>query len=168
LFSHRAVDRGTWILLRHGPAAPARGDLLDLGCGYGPIAVTLARRCPAATVWAVDSDERALELTARNARLHRLSNVVVAAPREVPDRLRFAGIYSNPPIKIGKLALRALLGRWLATLAPGAAAHLVVKQSMGADSLAAALVSLGHPVERAKAKDGFRVLTVRPVSGKGG
>ena len=93
---------------RAEPAAPD-GHLLDLGCGYGPIALTLASRTPAATVWAVDVNERARALCADNAEAAGLANVRVAAPDEVPADVRFAGIWSNPPIRIGKAALHELL-----------------------------------------------------------
>src|SRR5579859_7689025 len=67
VFSAAGVDQGTLELLRAIPPPPAEGDLLDLGCGYGPISVTLAHRAPGAVVWALDVNDRALDLTARNA-----------------------------------------------------------------------------------------------------
>src|ERR671936_2066254 len=67
VFGARGIDLGTEVLLREAPAPPASGDLLDLGCGYGPIAITLARRAPGAQVWAVDVNERAVELARANA-----------------------------------------------------------------------------------------------------
>ncbi|CAN5289328.1 hypothetical protein BH18ACT4_BH18ACT4_02540 [soil metagenome] len=69
VFSAGAVDAGTKLLLLDGPrpADEPGADLLDLGCGYGPIALTLGRRAPAATVWAVDVNRRALALCAANA-----------------------------------------------------------------------------------------------------
>jgi 16S rRNA (guanine1207-N2)-methyltransferase len=109
LFSHRAIDTGTALLLRRAPFPPRSGHVLDLGCGYGPIAVALGARAPGANVWALDTDERALELTEANIRRAALSNVVVRTPRAVPAGLTFAAIYSNPPTRIGKHALRALL-----------------------------------------------------------
>src|ERR1700683_2265652 len=66
VFSASRVDTGSLILLRAAPGPPAVGNLLDLGCGYGPIAVTLARRSPGATVWAVDINERAVDLVREN------------------------------------------------------------------------------------------------------
>ncbi len=109
MFSAGGVDPGTVELLRASPAPPPAGDLLDLGCGYGPIACTLARRVPAATVWAVDINSRALELTARNAAALGLPGVRPARPEAVPASVRFAGIWSNPPVRVGKAALHELL-----------------------------------------------------------
>ena len=63
IFSPDGVDKGTVILLNEAPPPAAEGNLLDIGCGWGPIALTLALRSPAATVYAVDVNERSLELT---------------------------------------------------------------------------------------------------------
>src|ERR1041385_7233442 len=63
VFGSRAVDLGTLVLLKEAPPPPESGELLDLACGYGPIALALALRSPNAHVWAVDVNERALDLT---------------------------------------------------------------------------------------------------------
>ena len=120
VFSPGRLDPGTRLLLEESPAPPASGDLLDLGCGYGPVACVLAKRSPGATVWAVDVNERALELCARNARAAGLENVRCVTPGDASLPARFAAIWSNPPVRIGKDALHALLGQWLARLGPGA------------------------------------------------
>jgi 16S rRNA (guanine1207-N2)-methyltransferase len=161
VFSASAVDAGTKLLLLTVPAPPPAGALLDLGCGYGPIALTLARRAPGATVWAVDVNERARALCRENAAANGLGNVTVAAPEEVPAAVRFATIWSNPPVRIGKAALHALLERWLARVAPDGDAWLVVQRHLGADSLAAWLATVGYGVERVASRQGYRVLHVR-------
>jgi 16S rRNA (guanine1207-N2)-methyltransferase len=164
VFSHTGVDAGTRLLLQEAGPPPAAGDLLDLGCGYGPIALTLARRAPAATVWAVDVNERALSLCGANAERNGIHNVRPVAVDEVPLGLRFAAIWSNPPIRIGKAALHDLLLRWLARLADDGVATLVVQKHLGADSLAAWLEGEGWSVERVASRQGYRLLTVRARS----
>jgi 16S rRNA (guanine1207-N2)-methyltransferase len=160
VFGSRAIDLGTLTLLKEAPVPPLEGDLLDLGSGYGPIAIALARRAPDAKVWAVDVNERALELTRVNAAAAKTPNVVACLPDEVPTDVRFAAIYSNPPVRVGKAPLHDLLLRWLPSLAPGASAYLVVQRNLGADSLAAWLSAQGYAVERLKSKKGYRVLEV--------
>jgi 16S rRNA (guanine1207-N2)-methyltransferase len=163
VFSHRVLDPGTEVLLREAPPPPAK-DVLDLGCGYGPIAVTLAMREPKATVWAIDVDDRALELTERNAANLGLPNIVVRTPREVPAARTFAAIYSNPPFRIAKHEQRALLIAWLDRLVePPRLAYFVIKQNYGADSIQGWLTDHGYPAERFASKRGYRVLLVRPV-----
>jgi 16S rRNA G1207 methylase RsmC len=160
VFGSRAIDLGTLTLLKEAPAPPAEGELLDLGSGYGPIAVALARRSPAARVWAVDVNERALELTRINAAGAKTPNVVASLPDAVPADIRFAAIYSNPPVRVGKAPLHDLLQRWLPRLAPGGTAYLVVQRNLGADSLATWLETQGYQVQRVKSKKGYRVLAV--------
>jgi 16S rRNA (guanine1207-N2)-methyltransferase len=160
VFGSRAIDLGTVTLLKEAPLPPAEGELLDLGSGYGPIAIALARRSPAARVWAVDVNERALELTRANAATAKTPNVVVSLPEGVPSELSFAAIYSNPPVRVGKAPLHALLLRWLPRLAPGGKAYLVVQRNLGADSLATWLEAQGYQVQRLKSKKGYRVTSV--------
>ena len=118
VFGSRGVDLGTLVLLREAPRPPERGEILDLGSGYGPIAIVLARQSPAARIWAVDVNQRALELTRTNAARADVRNVTAAAPDEVPNEVRFDAIYSNPPVRVGKAALHELLVRWLRRLRP--------------------------------------------------
>jgi 16S rRNA G1207 methylase RsmC len=151
-------------LLREAPAPPATGEILDLGSGYGPIAITLARRSPGARVWAVDINERALELSRLNAATAQASNVVVARPDEVPADLRFDAVYSNPPVRVGKAPLHELLMAWLPRLRPGAPAYLVVQRNLGSDSLATWLEGQGLQVGRLKSKKGYRILEVKTGS----
>jgi 16S rRNA G1207 methylase RsmC len=161
VFSADAVDVGTGILLREGGAPAASGTLVDVGCGYGPIALALAARSPDASVLAVDVNQRARDLCRSNAERLGLANVSVASPDEVADDLVVDEIWSNPPIRIGKPALYALLDEWLARLAPGGRAVLVVQKHLGADSLAARLASEGWSVERLAARRAYRILEVR-------
>jgi 16S rRNA (guanine1207-N2)-methyltransferase len=160
VFSPGRLDPGTRFLLEAGPPPPPEGDLLDLGCGYGPVACTLASRAPGATVWAVDVNERALDLCARNAAKAGLRNVRCITPDspDIPPRL--AGIWSNPPVRIGKAALHDLLRAWLARLGPAAQACLVMGRNLGADSLHSWLAAQGWPVTRLAARSGYRLLLV--------
>ena len=163
VFSPDHVDLGTQVLLRTVPEPPATGDLLDLGCGWGPVALTLALLAPAARVWAVDVNERALDLVRRNAACLGLGNVVAALPDDVPDDVRFATCWSNPPVRVGKPALHDLLRRWLPRLVPGGDAWLVVGKNLGADPLQRWLTEdAGLPTSRAASAKGFRVLRVAP------
>ncbi|HXN78845.1 MAG TPA: methyltransferase [Candidatus Dormibacteraeota bacterium] len=160
VFASRGIDLGTRVLLREAPAPPSQGDILDLGSGYGPIAIALARQAPGAQVWAVDVNLRAVELTKTNAAAAAVANVRACSPDEVPDDVRFAAIYSNPPVRVGKAALHELLVRWLGRLAAGGRAYLVVQRNLGADSLAAWLVAQGYEVQRLKSKKGYRILQI--------
>jgi 16S rRNA (guanine1207-N2)-methyltransferase len=162
-FSPDRLDAGTAVLLDSVPAPPESGALLDLGCGWGPVALTLALRSPGADVWAVDVNERSLALTTENASRVGVS-VTASYPKDTPEDLRFAAIWSNPPIRIGKSALHDLLDAWLPRLAPGGSAWLVVARSLGADSLeqwmAPRFAPIGCTVWRRRLDRGYRVLEV--------
>lgn len=168
VFSGRGLDKATAVLLDRLDEItlpPSGGRILDLGCGWGPIALTAALEHPDAEVWAVDVSERARELTAENARRAGVA-VRVCAPEEVPDEIAFDAIWSNPPIRIGKPALHALLLQWMARLAPTGTAALVVGKNLGADPLARWLgeqLPEREVSKRASAK-GFRVLEVGPAT----
>jgi len=159
IFSPGHLDLGTQVLLRHLPPAPA-GDVLDLGCGWGPLALTAALGTADARVTAVDVNRRSLDLTARNAeRLGVAAQVAALEPGDVPTELRFDAIWSNPPIRIGKEALHGLLSTWLPRLAPGGEAWLVVQKNLGADSLARWIGEQGWgSIEKVGSAKGFRVL----------
>ncbi|QEO09870.1 class I SAM-dependent methyltransferase [Protaetiibacter larvae] len=170
IFSPERIDVGTQVLLAHTPAPPPGGDFLDLGCGWGPIALSLALESPRATVWAVDVNERALDLVRRNAAALGLDNVRVCTPDEVPEDVRFRTIWSNPPIRVGKNELHAMLSRWLPRLSLGSDAWLVVQRNLGSDSLQRWLqgeLPSDFTVVRAATSKGFRVLRVRHRSGTG-
>ena len=165
VFSPARLDPGTRLLMETAPAPPAAGDLLDLGCGYGPLALVLAARSPGATVWATDVNQRALELCRRNAAAAGLSAVRCLPPADPALPASFDLIWSNPPIRIGKAALHDLLAAWLARLAPGGTAFLVVQRNLGSDSLQRWLTERGWAAYRVAARSGYRVLRVTAVAG---
>ncbi|NUR94674.1 MAG: methyltransferase [Kribbellaceae bacterium] len=159
VFSRDRLDIGTSVLLRSVEPPTGSGTFLDLGCGYGPIACALAVEAPAANVWAVDVNNRALELTQLNAEAAGVSDRVHAAlPDDVPAELRFDQIWSNPAIHIGKPELHKMLLRWLARLAPDGVAWFVVGKNLGGDSLQRWMSDQGYPCERVASAKGFRVL----------
>ena len=164
VFSPGRLDPGTAVLLRKAelPGPDEAGNLLDLGCGYGPVSCVLATVAPRATIYAVDVNTRALELVRANAlRVGAADRIRALEPDEVPEDLRFAQIWSNPPIRIGKAGLHDLLSRWLTRLEPSGTAWLVVARNLGSDSLAQWLIEQGWRVDRHASQKGYRVLRVR-------
>jgi len=160
VFAQGRLDIGTSVLLRE-TEPPGPGRYLDLGCGYGVIGLAIAVAQTRATVDAVDVNERALLLASDNAVSLGVTDRYTAA---TPDRLPPASydeIWSNPPIRIGKQALHALLLTWLPRLAPGGRAVMVVGKNLGADSLAFWLGEQGYPTTKLASAKGFRVLESR-------
>jgi 16S rRNA (guanine1207-N2)-methyltransferase len=167
VFSFRKLDLGTRALLMEAPEPPADGTFLDLGCGWGPIACTLAAVSPAADVWAVDVNRRALDLTRRNAKKNRLTvfakEADAAFEEAEKNNVRFDLIWSNPPVRVGKQALHEMLTRWLGLLSDEGEAWLVVAKNLGADSLIKWLNEQGWGASKYHSKKGYRIIrVVRP------
>ncbi len=161
VFSADGLDLGTAVLLRESAPPVGASRVLDLGCGYGVLAVALATACPDAEVDAVDTNERALGLCGANAAAHGVgARVHPMLPENADPDARYDAIWSNPPIRIGKAALHELLLTWLPRLSPGGTARLVVSRNLGADSLQAWLRTEGYRCERVASAKGFRVFAV--------
>ena len=149
-FSASRLDPGTTVLLSKHAEFPTEGNVLDLGCGWGPISLAIASLSPKVTVWALDVNSRSLELAKKNAERLGLENVKTVTAQQIPEEILFDAIWSNPPIRIGKEALHD--GR----------AMLVVQKQLGADSLLAWIQSeFPELVARRFSTDkGFRVLEI--------
>ena len=166
VFSQHGLDKGTSVFLevmaKHDCAPIEHGSFLcDIGCGSGAIALTLAVRYPACTIYAVDTNQRARDICRENATRNGIGNIVVLSPEEVDPAIRFASLWSNPPIRIGKSALHELLELWLSRLDTGGTAYLVVNKNLGADSLSQWMTGLSYPTTRLASRNGFRVLEVK-------
>lgn len=164
VFSPDRLDAGTKVLLDSTPDPPSGGDFLDLGCGWGPIALTLAALSPHARVWATDVNERSLDLVRANAEEHGLTNINAVRPEDVPDDVEFRAIRSNPPIRVGKSMLHDLMETWIPRLGEHSDAYFVVKRDLGSDSLQRWLASTfdtGYSVRRHTTGKGYRVIRVR-------
>ena len=164
IFSPEHIDTGTQVLLANVPQPPPGGNVLDLGCGWGPIALTLAIESPRSTVWAVDVNERALDLVRRNAEIVGATNVRAVTPDQVPDDVTFTTIWSNPPIRVGKNELHGLLEKWLPRLDSASDGWLVVQRNLGSDSLHRWLQATfpdDFTFVRTATNKGYRVLRAR-------
>ncbi|TFD33869.1 methyltransferase domain-containing protein [Cryobacterium sp. TMT1-19] len=164
VFSPEHIDTGTQVLLNNAPTPPPGGDFLDLGCGWGPISLHLALASPRATIWAVDVNERALDLVRLNAEKLGLTNITAVLPDQMPAHVTFRTIWSNPPIRVGKTELHTMLRTWLPRLEPGSDAWLVVQRNLGSDSLQRWLdgdLPAEYSTSRHSISKGFRVLRVK-------
>ena len=133
VFSKGRLDDGTRILLEALPAIG--GDVLDLGCGWGPVGTILGHRYPKARILMTDVNERALELAGKNLLLNRVTN---AQTRESDGfagiEERFDCIVTNPPIRAGKQLIYALFDEALGHLKLGGALYIVIRRQQGAES----------------------------------
>ena len=176
VFSASRLDLGTSVLLKHAPELPKSGKFLDIGCGWGPISLAFGLESPEAEVFAIDVNERALELTELNAKNAGLKHIHTSL---VDDALKeennskenntlefnnFDIIWSNPPIRVGKEILHNILLTWIPRLKVGGKAYLVVQKNLGSDSLITWLAeNLGesYSVEKYASSKGYRVIEVK-------
>lgn len=159
VFSKGRVDTGTRILIEHLPL-PAAGDVLDVGCGYGPIGLVIAAESPEARVLMVDVNERAVELARRNLQRNGVANaeVVVGDGFDAVGAGRFSLIVSNPPIRAGKRVIYPWVDEAYERLEPGGKLLMVARTSQGAKSLARKIADVfGHVAEPGRGS-GYRVL----------
>lgn len=166
VFSASKLDLGTSVLLKHAPKPPENGRFLDIGCGWGPISLSLGLESPNAEIFAIDVNERALELTKLNAKNINLKNIhteLVENAIKNKDLERIDLIWSNPPIRVGKEVLHEILLTWIPRLNENGKAYLVVQKNLGSDSLIPWLAeNLGenYIVEKYASSKGYRIIEV--------
>jgi 16S rRNA (guanine1207-N2)-methyltransferase len=161
-FSSTRLDSGTRVLLSESKYFPRAGKVLDIGCGWGPISLAIARLRPETQVWGLDINSRSLEMARENALALGVENFTAALKAEIPADLEFDGIWSNPPIRIGKSALHELMEQWIPRLKPGASAMLVVQKQLGAESFQSWLAArfTHFDVTKHSIDKGYRVIRV--------
>ncbi|MEW6725289.1 MAG: methyltransferase [Bacillota bacterium] len=162
VFSRNRIDFGTRLLLEY-LELPETGPFLDLGCGYGPIAITVARLRPGVRVIGVEVNQRAAQLAMENAVRNQAANVEIRTGSGFAPVAgeQFSAIITNPPFRAGKALVHAWLEQAADHLAPEAALWVVVGNKQGAESLTGRMKQLYHEVGVVKCKGGFRVLRAR-------
>lgn len=166
VFSKGRIDAGTRLLIDAMPL-PVGGNVLDLGCGYGPIGITVAKMCPGCHVYMVDPNERAVNLARENASLNGVTNVTIvrgAGFEPLEGTLPFQAIVTNPPYRAGKEVVYGLVRESFARLASGGTFTCVGQTKQGAKSLKSFIETVfGHVTELAKG-GGYRVIHARKQS----
>lgn len=161
VFSKSGVDYGSRVLLDALVLAPS-ANVLDVGCGYGPIGLTAAKLAPEGHVTMIDINERAVELSKENARLNGIANVTVLQSdiyESVKDR-RYDVILTNPPIRAGKQVVHRIFEEGYNLLNPGGKMWVVIQKKQGAPSAEAKLEALFGDVEEVTKDKGYRIFLV--------
>ena len=158
VFSRGEVDTGTRLLLESLPEQ-MKGEILDLGCGWGAIGISIAKNWPETRVTMADVNTRALELSRENAKRNR-AEVICA---ESDGMAAFAGkmfdaVVTNPPIRAGKQVIYRMFADAAEHLTPDGALYLVIRKQQGAESCIRFLQTLYACVEKLDRSGGFWVL----------
>jgi 16S rRNA (guanine1207-N2)-methyltransferase len=160
VFSKKEVDFGSRLLIETFVEPEVKGDILDIGCGYGPIGLALAKTNPDRTVYMVDVNKRALSLAEQNASLNRVNNVVVMESNlyENVPHYKFAAIVTNPPIRAGKKVVHQILEDSFHLLEKKGSLWVVIQKKQGAPSAQKKLESIFEEVEVVKRDKGYYIL----------
>ena len=161
VFSRGEVDTGTRLLLEALPET-MMGDVLDLGCGWGVIGISIARKWPGTRVWMADVNLRALELSKKNAAANGAAVTCVESDgmAELKDR-RLDAVVTSPPIRAGKQVIYQMFADARAHLKPEGSLFLVIRKQQGAESCIRYLKTLYASVEKLDRSGGFWVLEAR-------
>lgn len=160
VFSKGEVDFGSRLLAESFVMPEVSGDLLDVGCGYGPIGLSIAASFPERNVQMVDVNERALALASINAKKNRISNVSIYSSDALAavHSSHFAGILTNPPIRAGKETVFSIYEGAFEKLAPGGELWVVIQKKQGAPSTITRLTELFGNVDTVVKKKGYSIL----------
>ena len=167
VFSKKEVDFGSRLLIETFDYQGG-GAILDVGCGYGPIGLALAKSFPGASVHMVDVNERALGLARENAVLNHIDNVRIYES----DRLlnveaeRFDAILTNPPIRAGKSVVHDIFEQSAGKLGAGGELWVVIQKKQGAPSAMEKLDELFGDVQVVERKKGYFIIKAKKVDGK--
>ncbi|SFS85028.1 class I SAM-dependent methyltransferase [Marininema halotolerans] len=160
VFAKDSVDFGTKLLIETA-SIPSGARVLDLGCGYGPVGIAIARTVKESLVTMVDVNQRALKLASRNAKQngveHRISVIESDGLKELSDQ-SFDAILTNPPIRAGKETVHRLFAESYTYLRPGGVLWIVIRKQHGGPSAKARLEELFTVVERVEQKKGFWIV----------
>lgn len=165
VFSKRGVDFGSRLLIDTFQLPDIAGRLLDVGCGYGPIGLTLAKKQLTREVVMVDVNERAVHLATQNAARNHIANVKVLQSDLFQQVIGsdFAAIVSNPPIRAGKQVVYKLFEEAYAHLLPSGEFWVVIRKQQGAPSALKKLTAIFPEVTTVKRKKGYVVIRSKKI-----
>lgn len=160
VFSKSEVDFGSKLLIDTFVIPSIKGDLLDVGCGYGPIGLSLGKQYPNRIVEMIDINERALELAKENSQKNNITNVSIYKSNlfENVTQKSFAAILSNPPIRTGKKTVHELLEQSFHYLADHGELWIVIQKKQGAPSAIEKLKTIFGEVDVIAKKKGYYII----------
>ena len=158
VFSRKGIDYGSKVLIECMDLNES-DEILDVGCGYGPIGLTAAKLVPRGHVTMVDINERAIELAAENAAINKVMNVTIQQSdlfAAVKDR-KFDVILTNPPIRAGKTVVHQIYEERSKLLKAEGSMWVVIQKKQGAPSTLEKLEALFSEVIEVTKDKGYRI-----------
>jgi 16S rRNA (guanine1207-N2)-methyltransferase len=160
VFSKKEVDFGSRVLIESFEAPDIQGDYVDVGCGYGPIGLSLAKAEPGRKVHMIDINERAVELAKINAEQNKVENVKIKKSylfSEV-DHSQFAAVITNPPIRAGKAVVHQIFEEAYDKLCDGGELWVVIQKKQGAPSAIEKISERFGQVDTVAKKKGYYII----------
>jgi 16S rRNA (guanine1207-N2)-methyltransferase len=163
VFSKDTIDFGTRLLIETFKFPETEGDILDVGCGYGPVGISLAKTEPSRKIKMVDVNERAVELSKQNAKANHVTNVEALQSNlfENVSKTGYAAILSNPPIRTGKKLVHKLLEEAYHFLVSNGELWIVIQKKQGAPSAKEKLESLFDEVDIIEKSKGYFIIRAK-------
>ncbi|MCM3042993.1 class I SAM-dependent methyltransferase [Paenibacillus motobuensis] len=159
VFAKGGVDYGSRTLVE-AMEIPVSAEVLDVGCGYGPIGLTAAKLASQGHVTMIDVNGRAVELARENARNNKVDNVTILESdlfAALDSTAQFDVVLTNPPIRAGKEVVHAIFEGAYERLRSGGALWIVIQKKQGAPSAKQKLESLFTQVEEVTKDKGYRI-----------
>lgn len=163
VFSKNEVDFGSRVLIESFQEPEVDGPILDVGCGYGPIGLSLASDFSNREIFMVDVNERAVELARKNAEINKISNTTILQSdlyQQLHEK-RFASIVTNPPIRAGKKVVHAIFEEAWGHLSNQGDLWAVIQKKQGAPSAKDKLEEIFGNVEVVVKKKGYFILRAK-------
>jgi 16S rRNA (guanine1207-N2)-methyltransferase len=163
VFSKKEVDFGSRLLIDAFTPTSEQGEILDVGCGYGPMGLSIAKSFPNTTVHMVDVNERALALAEENAKLNQITNVQIYQSDRLTavKEIAFTDILTNPPIRAGKNVVHDIFEQSFAHLAKGGSLWVVIQKKQGAPSAKEKLEQFFSKVEIVEKNKGYFIIQAK-------
>ena len=160
VFSKKEVDFGSRVLIEAFEAPKTEGPILDVGCGYGPIGLSIAKVQPNRTIHMIDVNQRALELAKENAKANGVGNVRIYESDRLDGvkEMGFAAIITNPPIRAGKKVVHDIFTQSYELLAANGEIWVVIQKKQGAPSAQKKLEELFAEVEIVEKSKGYFII----------
>lgn len=160
VFSKKGIDFGSRLLIETFVEPDVKGNILDLGCGYGPIGLSLANQFKTRKITMVDINERAVLYAKKNAQTNQIENVQIVESDQFTniDDQQFAAVVTNPPIRAGKKVIQAMFEKSHSHLMDHGELWVVVQKKQGAPSVITFLESVFTNVEVVTRKKGYYII----------
>ncbi|WP_461201262.1 class I SAM-dependent methyltransferase [Anoxybacillus sp. TBDG-1] len=159
VFSKKEIDFGSRLLIETFMEPDVCGNILDVGCGYGPIGLALAKDFPHRTVHMIDVNERAIELAKKNKQQNGIENARIYISN-LFQRVEgmFAAIVTNPPIRAGKAVVHSIFEQSANYLLSGGQLWVVIQKKQGAPSALEKLKTIFDEVDVVEKKKGYFII----------